>query len=88
MNRSRLKSIHSINDGTCKLVAERDGTNVELVCRIAVGRGVRMVTSEPDDLDRLGLPPRKLAAAVIAFLDVNDTAALDAGAGEPDAEDV
>lgn len=77
MNRSHLRSIQSLDDGTCKLVVEQDVTDVELVCRIVVGRGVRMVTSEPDELDRLGLPPRKLAAAVIALLDAR---------GDPDRE--
>jgi hypothetical protein len=64
---TRFKSIHSLDDESCALIVERNGIDVEIVCRIVVGRGVRMVTSEPDEFDRLGLPPRKLAAAVIAF---------------------
>ncbi|NVB41802.1 hypothetical protein G6O69_28475 [Pseudenhygromyxa sp. WMMC2535] len=65
----KIESIHYTGDGSCVVTVLVDGRARELVCSIVEARGVKMITSEPDELDRLGADPRPLVSAVLAFLE-------------------
>lgn len=64
----KIKSINYTGDATCVVTVLVDGRARDLACTVVEAMGVKMVTSEPDELDRLGVDPRPLVSAVLAFL--------------------
>lgn len=72
MSNVELHSIRSHGDGCCLVVLRIEGRERELLCTTVQAHGIKAVTSRPDELDRIGVDPRPLVAAILAFLNAQE----------------
>jgi hypothetical protein len=64
---TRLLSITRISDGMYDVVFEVEGARQGMVCTIVDQNGIRAVRPQPDLMMQLGIQPRLIAAAIVAF---------------------
>jgi hypothetical protein len=69
---TRLSSIVWVRTHEYEVTFDVEGITRRCTCSVAVQDGVRFVEAVPDFLSALGVPPRLVAAAVLAFDGVND----------------
>ncbi len=64
---SRLRSITRLHAGEYELVFDEGGLTRPMVCAVVDVDGIRVVKPHPDLMTSVGVSPRLIAAAVLAF---------------------
>lgn len=75
---TRMTSIVLVTDHEYEVIFDVDGTSRRCICRVAEEDGIRVVEPFPDIFATLAIPPRLIAAAVLAF-DVANRTFMDSG---------
>lgn len=64
---ARFHSIARVQEHAYEVTFELDGRQRSMLCKVIDADGVRVVRPEPDLMVSLGISPRLVAAAVLAF---------------------